>query len=618
MGKMLLVDLSRHMIKEESLGENICRDFIGGPGLGVNILYEYMKGGIDPLGPENWLGFVTGPLTGTKVPMSGRFTAVTKSPLTGTLGESNAGGFWGPRLKAAGYDAVFFSGVSPKPVYLSIDEGEVFLKDATYLWGKDTVQTTEAIQNELGDSNISVACIGPSGELLSLISAVIVDKWRILGRMGIGAVMGSKNLKAVAVRGFNKVTVADPSRLENLRGEFLKAISTSNILKGLKDKGTPIFIEGAMPGGATPVKNWRLMGEEAMPSFINLTSENLKEYMIRRHGCFGCPVACGTIVGVKNGYYKVDEARGPEYETLASLGPLCFNDNIESIIKANDICDRYGIDTISAGAVVAFAMECLERNIIGKEELGNLELIWGNHKAILTILEKVARREGFGDVLADGVKKAAERIGHGALDFAINIHGQEPAMHDPRYRPSWGTMYVCDPTPGHHTQSAQIAFMEGGGLLRSDPIFKVPKLPLYGNYEAKGPLYALGSCNYQLLGSSGMCLYSMFAGPPIAEFITAVTGWNFSLSEGLVAGRRIQTIRQAFNLRDGLTPDQFSLPGRISQPPPMGPYAGEVINFDILRNAYFSAMNWDPLSGKPYPNELARLGLEHIIKDLWG
>jgi len=353
MGKILLVDLTQGTTKEEPLEEETYRSFIGGAGLGAKVLYEHMKAGVDPLGPENWLGFVTGPLTGTNIPLSARFTAVAKSPLTDTWGEANSGGYWGAELKTAGYDAVFFSGVSSKPVYLWIDNGSAELRDAADLWGMDTAETTQAIQDKLGDPKVRVACIGPAGEMQSLLSSIIVDRFRAMARMGLGAVMGSKKLKAVAVRGTKKVPVANTAKLKELRDDFMATIKASKYFDGHSTIGTSGGIERNLKGGSSPVKNWSLIGGEAMPSCVNLGPETSKRYWVKKQGCFACPVACGAVNRVESAPYQVDEARRPEYETLASFGTMCLNDNFESIVKAGDICDRYGMDTISAGTVIA-------------------------------------------------------------------------------------------------------------------------------------------------------------------------------------------------------------------------------------------------------------------------
>ena len=439
--------------------------------------------------------------------------------------------------------------------------------------------------------------------------------------MGVGGVMGSKRLKAVAVvRGTKKVPVANSASLASLCKDFLEGIKASSFMQLMREFGTPAFLVGAVKGGAAPIKNWSLIGEEAMPSYSKLDSASVKRYRVRRHGCFGCPVGCGAIVSVNSGPYQVSEARNPEYESLASFGTLCLNDNVESVIKACDICNHYGMDTISVGSVIAFTMECFERGIIGKEELGGIELTWGNHRAMVDMVEKIGRREGLGDVLADGVKKAAERIGHGAEEWAIHVHGQEPAMHDPRLMPGRGTAYIADPTPGRHTQGTSMTLIERGVSPWPDVVFRTPKLALRGDFNAKGPLYALATSYHQLYAASGMCLYAQFGGVavPLGGFIAAVTGWDFSYSEGLTTGRRIYTARQAFNLREGLKPEEFRLPSRISQAASTGPYAGEAVDFDTLRDSLFNALNWDLQSGKPYPKELVDLHLEYLIDDLWG
>lgn len=618
MNKVLFVDLTDGSIREETLQENVYRGFIGGPGIGTKILYSHMKAKADPLGPENWLGFVTGPLTGTPVPMSGRYAVVTKSPLTGTIGDANSGGYFGPELKAAGYDAVFFTGISPEPVYLLLREDRAELKDASHLWGKDTAETEELLYSELGDRSFRVACIGPAGELLSLISSVITDKGRAAGRSGVGAVMGAKRLKAIAAKGTREVPIAEKSRLNTLRKDFLQVLKTSPFMEMLRKYGTAGDLSNFVIKGDANIKNWSLIGEESMPNHSRISDENIVKYQVKRYACSGCPVACGGILKVADGPYQVAAGHKPEYESVGAFGPHCFNDNVESIIKANDICNLYGMDTISAGLVIAFAMECYQQGVIGKKELGDIELTWGNAGAIITLLEKMVKREGFGDVLADGVKRAAERIGQGAEEWAIHIGGQEPAIRDPRLFPGRGTAYLVDPTPGRHTTGSLLTVVERGGILGSDPVLKTPKLAIHGDYNNKGPMYALGLDYWHLLNSIGLCKFLVFTGAlPLAEFISAVTGWEFTASEGLTAGRRIQTLRQAFNAREGILPEHIKLPRRIAEAATMGPFAGISVDFDVLRAVYFAAMGWDLQTGRPYRRALAELGLADVADELW-
>jgi aldehyde:ferredoxin oxidoreductase len=618
MGKILLVDLTLGSVSEEQLDKEIYHHFIGGLGLGVRLLYERMKPKIDPLGPNNWLGFLPGLLTGTKVPMTGRHMVVTKSPLTGTWCDSNAGGFFGTELKRAGYDGLLISGISSHPVYLLINKDKVELREGAHLWGKDTAETVEILHQELGDSKFRVACIGPSGESRSLLAAIVHDKTRVAGRGGVGAVMGAKRLKAIAVRGNGEVTVADKERLTNSRRSFIQDLSKSAFHNMLKTQGTAGGLSSNVIAGAAAIKNWTLAGEKGMPGHSKISGDEVIKYQMKKDGCYGCPVACGGIAQIEEGSYPVARAKRPEYETLVAFGTMCLNESVESIIRASDICNRYGMDTISAGTVIAFAMECYDRGIIGKEETEGIELNWGKSSAILELLEKMVRREGLGEVLADGVKKASERIGKSTEEFAMHVHGQEPGFHDPRLFPGRGTLYISDPNPGRHGVGIFPAVLDRGGILGPESVFRVPELERYQDYEAKGPLYAFGADFFQLISSAGLCVFgSLIPTASVAEFVSAVTGWDFSAEEALTAGRRIQTLRQCFNCREGLRPIDFYLPKRLSIAPSMGPYAGVNVDFAATKASYYAAMGWDLKSGMPYQRTLNELGLEKLTRDLW-
>lgn len=611
-GKVLFVDLTEGSIKEEKLGEKRYRDFIGGAGLGLRISYERMKAKIDPLGPDNLLGFVTGLLTGSPVPSACRYMIVAKSPLTGTWGDSNSGGYFGHELRVTGYSAVFFSGISPKPVYLWLHNNKAELRDAAHLWGKETYETEEILRQELSDQRVRVACIGPSGECLSLLACVMNDGGDAAGRSGLGAVMGSKHLKAIAVRGTGNVPVADSERLNALRKGIIKDILSNKTFETRRTYGTIDLNTVGIISGASPIKNWSLNGSENFPNYMKLDQGEVIKYQSRRHSCWGCPLACKGTFRVAKGPYAIEKTEKTEYETFCGFGPMCLNDDVESIIKAGDICNRYGIDTISTSTTIAFAMECYERGIISNKETDGVELTWGNALAMLATLDKVVRREGFGAVLADGVKRAAERIGRGSQKYAIHIHGQEPGYHDPRFHPARGTFYLCDPTPGRHTTSPLTIMAEVGKALGPYPELTFPKLdPL--DYQAKGPIYATGSSYYQLINACGLCSTPLKSGNfPVADCISAVTGWDFTMTEGLRAGWRIQTLRQAFNLREGLRPADFSLPQRISEPTITGPFAGRAIDFDALRQNFYAAMGWDT-SGWPSELTLRELGLDSLI-----
>jgi aldehyde:ferredoxin oxidoreductase len=564
-GKMLLVDLDTGSIKEEVLPEKLCREFIGGYGLGIRMLYERMKPGCDPLGAGNMLGFVTGVLTGTSVPGSGRYGVVTKSPLTGAWNESNAGGTFGPELKTAGYDAVFFSGVSPKPVYLLLKDGKAELRDASHVWGRDTYETEDILHREIGDPKVKIASIGPAGEARSLLAGIVNEKGRTAARGGAGAVMGSKRLKAFAVRGgVRKITAACQRELKEVEERYLSVIKSSEFAKGLTAAGTGGALSFLVSIGDSPVKNWRLSGTASMPTAANLDSANMDKYKKSGYACQACPIRCGAIIEQKQGPFAIPgEMHRPEYESLAALGSLLVNDNLESVIKANDICNRYGIDTISTGTAIAYAMECFENGLISKADTDGLDLVWGNAGAIVSLTEKISRREGFGAVLADGLMKAAERIGKGSEKYAMAVRGKGIAFHDPRMSPAGGTAFISDANPSHHMNSQIAGMLENGAPVGSDPALQVPKMNPFEDFDKKGPMYAIGFAYQQLLDDAGMCaLYTVNTPPPeLAELIARVTGWDFGWEEALRAGRRILTLRQAFNAREGLSRIKLTCPG---------------------------------------------------------
>jgi aldehyde:ferredoxin oxidoreductase len=603
-GKILLVDLTRGKIEEERLPENVYRAFVGGNGLGIRILYEKMRAGVDGLGPENILGFVVGSLTGTPAPGSGRHMLVTKSPLTGTWAESNSGGTFGPELKTAGYDAVFFSGISPRPVYLLIQGGKAELKDASDIWGKDAYETQDLLLSR-GDPGMKIACIGPAGEFLSLLAGVVSERGRIAARNGVGAVMGSKRLKAVAVKGgIQQIAAEDPEKFNNAIGQFLALIENNEYAKGLAAAGTGKDISFLVSIGDLPLKNWQLSGLDALPTVSNLDGANMDKYKVGSYGCYACPIACGAILRQNEGPFAIkDEMHRPEYQSLAALGGMLMNDNLEAVIKANDICNRYGIDTMGVGGTIAMAMECYENGLIGKEETDGIDLTWGNAEAIVAMVEKIAKREGFGALLADGTQKAAERIGRGAEKYAMAVRGKSLAYHDPRISPSLGTATIADANPAHHMDSQITGMLSEGAPIGSDPALKVSRLNPFASY-------AVGSAYHQLLNASGFCsLYTVATTPPpVAELIAGASGWDFGWDEALKAGRRILTLRQAFNAREGLTPDQFELPKRIA--------STAKVDHSALRDGYFAEMKWDLRSGKPSKEVLTELGLLDLTADL--
>jgi aldehyde:ferredoxin oxidoreductase len=621
-GKMLFVDLTRGLISEEMLNEEMCREFIGGYGFGIRILYERMKPGSDPLGADNILGFVAGTLTATSVPGSGRYGVVTKSPLTGAWCEANGGGTLGPEMKTAGYDAIFFSGVSSKPVYLLVKEGKAELVEASDLWGKDTFETEDAIHTQTGDGKLKIASIGPAGEAQSLMAGIANERGRIAARGGVGAVMGSKRLKALAVRGgARKIAVADRKKLKKVQERYLATIKASEFAQGLTAAGTGGALSFLVSIGDSPVKNWRMTGLDSMPAAPNLDSGNMDKYKKGAYACQACPIRCGAILEQKDGPFAIrEETHRPEYESIAALGNLLMNDSLEAIIKANDICNRFAIDTIATGTVIAMAMECYENNLISQKDTDGIDLTWGNAEAIVAMTEKIAKREGFGAVLADGPHKASERIGKGSEKYCMAIRGKGLPFHDPRMSPAGGTALIADANPGQHMNSQITGMLENGMPIGGDPALQAPKMNPFEDFDKKGGIYAIGSAYHQLLDDAGMCaLYTVNTPPPeLAELISHVTGWDFGWEEALKAGRRVLTLRQAFNAREGITPDQIDLPKRIKEDPlPVKAEAPPQIDFQALKDGYFKAMGWDTKTGKPSKEILADLNLSELTKDLF-
>jgi aldehyde:ferredoxin oxidoreductase len=612
MGKMLFVDLSEQKLRDEALDEKLCRQFIGGYGIGARVLFNGQKAGVDPLGPDNRLGILSGPFSGTPAVSGTRYTVVGKSPLTGGWGDANSGGYFGAFMKFAGYDALFFAGISEKPVYLFINNGKAELRDAAHIWGKDTYQTEEILKSELG-KDVEVACIGPAGENHSLISAII-NRSRTAARSGLGAVMGSKKLKAVAVKGKMTVPVADEKETKELRKKYLAALGGHIVW--LKPFGTPFLVDIGVLSGDSPVKNWSGVGVVDFPDFQPLAKEAVIERTMKKFACYQCPIGCGGHMRAGTGEYKYAEGtRRPEYETTAMFGTNCLNNNLESVIKAGDICDRYGVDTISAGAAIALAIECYEKGLITRKDTDGIEMTWGNHRSIVAMTEKLTKREGFGAVLADGVKVAAERIGMGADQYAIHVGGQELPAHDPKHAFYFATSYKMDPTPGRH-------FV--GSELSDAPAYPSGLLPEFDlkSFSGRGEARKRGSNFHQAVVCTGTCLFVFWAFPnidPVADFMRAITGWDVTDEELLKTGERIANLRQAFNIREGLNPLKSKVPDRVLGKPPLkeGPVAGVTVDEDTMIKEYLNAMDWDLKTGKPSRKKLLELGLVDVAQELW-
>jgi aldehyde:ferredoxin oxidoreductase len=611
MGSILWVDLTSGEIRQEGLDPEIARDFVGGYGIGVRLLYPRIRPGADALGPENILGFVSGPMTGTPCIEGNRSQVVCKSPLTGGWGDANCGGTFGAGLKFAGFDAVFFTGVAERPAYLEIDDGHAELHDASDLWGQDTNVTEHTLQERHGKGT-EVASIGPAGEKLTLLAAIINDQGRAWGRSGVGAVMGSKRLKAVTVKGKRPVPVADAARAQHLRKEYLKQHTGAYGL--FKNYGTPGITADSSFSGDTPIKNWRGVGPVDFPQGKDSFEADMvrAEYQDKKYGCWMCTMACGGHWSVKQpGPYRGTHHHQPEYETMGVFGGMMLNDDVGSVVKINEICNRMGLDTISAGGVISWAMDCFNRGILTLQDTDGIDLTWGNHAGIVAATERLGRREGaFADLLALGVQRAAQKLGRGSEAFAMHVGGQELPMHDPRFIPGLALTYQMDATPGRHTQ---------GGEMSAWP--NMENMPDKYDYAAKGEFHhqLVGAMHF--INALGVCQFG-FASYPIqtwTDFYDAITGQKITWEEALKLGERIGNLRLAFNLREGINPlVDHKIPDVVVGSPPLeaGNLRGVTVDVQRQINDYLEAAGWDPTTCTPRQSKLEELGLEFVSSDL--
>ena len=637
MGRILVVDLGSGDIHEERIPGKVFRNYLGGIGLAAKILYERIPAGADPLGPDNILAFVSGLLTGTGTLFTGRWMVAAKSPLTGTWGDANCGGNFSPAIKKCGYDGIFFSGISEKPVYLLVKNGKAELKDAEYLWGRDTIETEDILLKEVGDSRARVACIGPAGERLSLISGISNDRGRLAARSGLGAVMGSKRLKALVLCGDKPISAYDRPKIKKLRlktlvfvrsqpplykgimnaylGKAMRMLPVQVALDGilykmmLKKWGTISMNQLSVEIGDSPIKNWDgtykdFTGRKS--AAINPDRIIAKE--VKKYFCYSCPLGCGGICQIEDKDGKIIETHKPEYETVLALSGMLLNDDLDSIFRMNDRLNRAGMDTISAGATIAFAIESYEKGSLKPGETSGLKPAWGDSETIEALLDKMIRREGIGDILADGVKKAAERIGKGAHKYAMHAGGQELPMHDGRNDPGFALHYSVEAAPGKHTTGAYI-YYDMFQLWK-----KIETLPDPGYFYSKESKYDVdedkiikaAACSkfMNVANGVGLCLFGAFLGVhriPVFEWINAACGWEKTPEQYMEVGARIQTLKQAFNIKHGVDPKSLKPNRRTIGDPPQttGPNKGRRIDIDEMMKRYWEEFGWDRETGKP-------------------
>lgn len=612
-GKFLFVNLTHRKTEIQEFDKQFVKDYIGGYGFGAKVLYDRMPADADPLGEDSILGFVTGISNGTGAMFGGRFTMVHKSPVTGGWNDSNSGGFFGPELKKAGFDAIFISGISSEPVYLWIKDGEVEIRDAKYIWGMDTKEVWETLKEDHDESTAKIIAIGPSGERQSLLACPINDGHRAPGRGGGGAVMGSKNLKAILVKGTGKVPVANSEKLKEINRLVIKTMKENKGAKGFGNYGTGAGTPASALSGDSPVKNWKGVGilDYGEESAKALGAKVMDQYKTKKYACSSCPLGCGAEYQVNEGRWPVGTTDRPEYETASAFGSTLLCDEADALIKANDICNRYGIDTISTGMTVAWAMECYDEGVLSLQELDGIDLKWGDGEAIVALTQKIADGEGIGRILANGSAWAADYLekGHEYLQTASGI---ELPMHDPRFSPGLARTYQFDPTPGRHVKGGVGDLQMGGKETR-------PKYEYTGTGEQDVQL----ASEREVMNSAGFCMFSSYGTPPegmIDQYIEAIGGFDFDREESIKTGLRIYTMRHAFNLREGIFPKDMKISQRSVGKPPLeaGPLEGVEVDNQLLGKNFFQALGWDHETGMPTKEFLQKIGaLEYLVDDLY-
>jgi aldehyde:ferredoxin oxidoreductase len=614
-GRILNVNLTTGQHWVEELPESMYREYLGGYGLGARLLFDRIPAEGAPLGPENVLGFMPGLLTGT--PLFGqRFQVVCKSPKNGGWGDANCGGDFGPSLKFTGYDALLVYGQATKPSYIYIDDHTVEVRDATPYWGGLAIDIEDRMKEELG-KKISVALIGPAGEKLSIMSGIANERGRLAARSGVGAVMGSKMLKAVVVKPETKIMAQNKDVIQTVKSSlqgFNQASKTFFTTFGT----TGITANSAINGDA-PVLNWGGVGVVDLVdgmSMANMNGPTVNASMERKYACWHCPVACGaeSVDGSDRGEFGFPKhTHRPEYETMGAFGVMNGVNNTDAMIAINHWCNQYGLDTISTGATISFAIECYTAGLLTKEDTDGIELTWANPTAVLQSVHAIGKREGhLGELLADGTRIAAEKIGRNAGDYLTSIDGEEPPMHDPKLDAGFAASYALDPTPARHT-------LWSPGKASKFPTMKQGPKDRRQTTE-RGPQLKAAHEQAHVMNSAGMCyfIYTMSPTDRIPEWINLVTGWHTTHEELDVAGERIANLRMAFAVKHGNNPATRPVPGRILGSPPQtaGPHEGVTIDLETMKNDWFGEAGWDTATSKPSRAKLESLGLKDVADAL--
>lgn len=609
MGKILRVDLFTGRMWDEPLDAEYARDFIGGSGLGARYLADMASAHTDPLGPHNPLIFMTGPLVGTTTPAAGRFSVVARSPATGLTGEGNSGGFWGPELRRTGYDGIIITGQAQSPVWLEIREGLTpRLHDARPLWGMDMYEVQHAIRSEMGDKKARVACIGPAGENLVLFAGVMNDHGRAAARTGLGAVMGSKKLKAIAVSGRASVPLHDPNANKNANRALTSYVIDDLTAQMMRLGGSLMGMEVGAIIGDVPARYYSTTALDGIDDSIN-TGQLSDNHLNKHVPCFRCPIACGRDVRLpEHGLEQVD---GPEYETAVAFGPLLGSYSLPDAILAGHLCNRFGLDTISCGSTIAFAYSLFEAGLIDTTLTDGLELRWGDARPALALIEKIAHRQGFGDLLAQGAARVGEALG--CPELAVHVNKLELPYHDVRAISGQGVVYAVSPRGADH-MAGDIYHWEQGR--------EAPEIGILNGFAQQETLEAMQVTarimDFRAFTNSAiLCHFEETPIPELLDLWRTITGWDWTPEDLTRTGERIFNLKRVLNFRFGLTRANDTLPKPVLKALDEGPTAGHVPDLDLLLTYFYHARGWDAITGKPCPDRLAELDLNEFASELW-
>jgi aldehyde:ferredoxin oxidoreductase len=656
-GRVLVVDLTSGASTVEEIEESVYQRFLGGYGLGAWLMWQHFPAGTDALAPEACFAVVAGLLTGVRTPFSGRIQIVGKSPLTGTWADSNSGGSVASQLRRAGYDALVVKGKAAQPSVLVIHDGEVRIEPAGDLWGKEIPETFDEMRVRYGKkTEVGVSAIGPAGEQMTKLSSVMNDRYHAFGRQGFGAIYGSKNLKAIVIGGTGELPIFDKHRFKKLcddvnytyrkdtgwlmrlimwftkphtfMGWFYRLIRRlgmkleapqAAMRQVWSDLGTTSAVAISVENGDAPIRNWKGVGSKEFPlkTSLKLDGAEVKKLITKKLSCGDCPAPCKGIVAVKK--RGLSDVRRPDYETLVGFGANLLNEDLELVTACHDACNRYGIDALSSSATLAWVCEAVERGILTKEDLDGVDMRWGNGEAALALTIKMGTGEGCGSWLRHGSASASKHIGKGSEEFAIHIRGQEPAYHDPRFSSLMGLTFVTDPTPGRHTAggaSWNEAF--GADYPLAGAVDEKETVVKWNGNDGKGLAHAHFSNSHQVMNGLGLCLFTnLIGGLPWLELTQALTGWEMNEKDLYRCGERIQNLRHAFNLREGLKPSDFNVPPRMfgegDGKLTVGPLRDIVVPIEHLRRDYSAAMGWNPDTGRLHRKRAAELGMEEML-----